>query len=624
MGLDPSPYKNLTELFLARLKANPEAPAFSYFLPSNHKKKNKEGKRSQPKRSLKTLTWQDYGDRVRGIAAGLLSLGFKKGHRFLLYDPQSLPAYLLEMAVLSIGGVSIPISRNIPLEKISSLIKDYQIAFLFIQDQETWEEVLRMFHKLPDLQRIITAETIRGDAEIQLDINELQERGIQGLKRAQMHGTNAAEGDLLEHAKGNIENERDAFLYYYEDMDHEPHPIPITHQQVLAQCKQIYQAFTESFVEGEKALNLISPAHILGRVQWFFQLLFGTHVILPGENPDILKTLQDTSPGLIFTHPHQLETIHKLLALQINDLSGLTGKLAKKLSLKEKTEKNSFRGSGLRGLLTDHLVFPKIREILGGKVHTILSSDSPLPISLGKFFAEIGIKIFDMYTKPEMCGVITTSRGTPEELGTVGKPLSQCEVKVTSAGEILVHGASVFKGYGASYGEIQEDGRLHFEGDWFHTGDLGGFDEENRLMIYGKKSNLIINSAGKQIFPEKIESRFANNPLFNQIIVCGTNRPYIVALVDLNEHVLNTLEEFKSLTQEENWHQNENLREMVRREIETVNQDFEAFEQIRDFAILSQPKKDEKGEIILHKNAGHPKIWGAYEEVIRSIYPEEY
>jgi len=149
LGLDPSPYKNLTELFLARLKANPEAPAFSYFLPSNHKKKNKEGKRSQPKRSLKTLTWQDYGDRVRGIAAGLLSLGFKKGHRFLLYDPQSLPAYLLEMAVLSIGGVSIPISRNIPLEKISSLIKDYQIAFLFIQDQETWEEVLRMFPKSP-------------------------------------------------------------------------------------------------------------------------------------------------------------------------------------------------------------------------------------------------------------------------------------------------------------------------------------------------------------------------------------------------------------------------------------------------------------------------------------------
>jgi long-chain acyl-CoA synthetase len=623
LHIDTGKCKNIAALFIERLKMSPEAPALSYFESPSEVHSNPSQSKSKPNRKAipagwQTLNWKQYGDRVRAIAAGLLSLGFKKGHRVALYAPSHLAWLLMDMATLTIGGVTVPIHEKSSDKDVVTILQKTQAPFLFVQGQKSWEKVIQSLHKLQDIQRVITTEKVSGDSEIQISLSDLETRGIQGMKRLKMYGANAPEGDLLEHASSNIEGERNACLYFTSGTTGEPRPVPITHNQLLSQIGQLTQTFKDEFGPKDVALHFLPWSHIFGRVEWLSHLAYGCHGFIT-EGTDLLERhFPKVSPTILFSVPRVLEKIHQKITQKISDLGGFKRKLAEKsLGLSGK------KPDGFKGLLADKLVFSKIRDLLGGKLRCIISAGAPLNPDLGKFFQTLGIKVIQAYGLTETTGAITLTLGDAEDLESVGKPLPDTEIRLSSEGEIQVRGPTVIQAYGLSSTEkdteIPENKDQFVEG-WFLTGDLGEWDENGNLVIIGRKKDIIITSAGKNIAPQKIESIFSLDPLIDQVIVFGNNQPYLVALITLNTENLKHHSEIAPILSGENWHTNPQIIALIQSKVDHVNEGLASFETIKKFSILPEPFQNVKEEITLSLKPRRQKISEIYADKIKSLY----
>jgi len=182
----------------------------------------------------------------------------------------------------------------------------------------------------------------------------------------------------------------------------------------------------------------------------------------------------------------------------------------------------------LRHALFDRLVYAKLRAALGGRVQYSWSAAAPLGTRLGHFFRGCGITVLEGYGLTETSPATNSNTLDAHKIGTVGRPIPGCTIRIAQDGEVLVKGHMVFQGYwnnsGATKEMIDEDG-------WLHTGDLGVLDDEGFLAITGRKKDLIITAAGKNVAPAVLEDRLRTHWLVSQCIVVGDARPYIAALV---------------------------------------------------------------------------------------------
>lgn len=601
--------KNVAELLLARLQASPKAKAVS-FLP-----RSQSGGESNSAAPWKTLTWQEFGDKVRYAAAGLLALGFKKGHRLALYAPTQLSWVVLDTATLCIGGVTVPIHEKVLVGDTIEILRRTKAAFLFVDGQAQWESIIDKIGTMPDLMRVITAEAVMGDADTQISMAELEERGMQGLQRAGMLGPQAREGDLLAHASRSVEKDRDACIYHSSGTTGAMRPVPLTHENLLAQIRQAHAIFKDVFTGEEAALSMLPYAHIFGRFEFLCHLAFGAHGYLAEGFDRLGELLPKASPTIIFTVPRVLEKIYHRTMLKVEGLSGMQRYVAESsLALKAP--------GGLKGFFADKLFYSKIRDALGGRLRTVVSAGAPLAPDVGRFFQALGVKVLEGYGLTETTGAIACTQGQDDDLGTVGRVFPECEVKIASDGEILARGPNIFKAYGYSSTEKHTDQPSPFIEDWFQTGDLGLFDDRGRLVVTGRKKDLIITSAGKNIAPQKLEALFAASPFIDQVVVVGNNRPFVVALVVPNRDALSQREEFKDFMGAADWHYRSEVKAVIQAEIDAANDRLASFESIKKFVILPQPLQFEKGEITLTQKLRRDAIAAQYTHLIDPIYDE--
>jgi len=183
--------------------------------------------------------------------------------------------------------------------------------------------------------------------------------------------------------------------------------------------------------------------------------------------------------------------------------------------------------TSLRWRLADKLVFSKVRARLGGKVRIFVSGGAPLGKDLAEWYASMGIRIHEGYGLTETSPVIAINNPLAYKLGTVGRPLSNVEVKVADDGEILVRGASVFRAY---WNRPEENGTAFVDG-WFKTGDIGKLDEDGFLSVTDRKKDLLKTSGGKFIAPQPVENSLKLNPLIGTAVVLGDGRKFASVIV---------------------------------------------------------------------------------------------
>ena len=250
----------------------------------------------------------------------------------------------------------------------------------------------------------------------------------------------------------------------------------------------------------------------------------------------------------------------------------------------------------LRLKMYDKLLFAKIKAAMGEAVQYTISGGSALSSDLGHFFRGLGVTVYEGYGLTESTAAITVNTPTDQVIGTVGRPVGGCSVKIADDGEILLKGPVVFKGYWQN----DEATEKTFDGEWFKTGDLGELDDTGHLRVTGRKKDLIVTAGGKNVSPGPMEDRMRSHPLVSQAVVIGDGRPFISVLVTLDEEAVGKWKAEHNVPEQTTVRElaaNAVLRAEIQDAVNAANELVSHAEAIKKFHILPRDLSEEEGEM---------------------------
>jgi long-chain acyl-CoA synthetase len=247
-----------------------------------------------------------------------------------------------------------------------------------------------------------------------------------------------------------------------------------------------------------------------------------------------------------------------------------------------------------RHAVFDRLVYTRLRELLGGRCRYAVSGGAPLGERLGHFYRGIGVTVLEGYGLTETTAAITLNVPDAMKIGTVGRPLGGATVRVAEDGELRVRGGQVMAGYWKDEQATQEavgDG-------WLHTGDLGEIDDEGFVRITGRKKEILVTAGGKNVAPAVLEDRLRAHALVSQCMVVGDGRPYIAALVTLDEEAVAAwATAHAKSTKVSDLVDDPDLRAELDEAVEDANKAVSKAESIRKYAVLATDWTEEGGQL---------------------------
>jgi len=423
---------------------------------------------------------------------------------------------LVDYAILSAGGVVVPIYPTSSLEQVEWILGDSGAVAVVAETDTHAQLVTTARAKLPALQHVWVIE----DG----GLSELRRLGadVSPDEVSQRRTTRGAD-DLAE-------------IVYTSGTTGRPKGCMLTHGNVVANAYNCMQndGFEKVFNEKHSTLLFLPLAHSYAQVIQYGALHSRT-VLGMVDMQDAITELPAFQPTAVLSVPRLWEK-----AFNSAQHKAAAERHAKIFAAAEKTAIDYSRaldagGPGmvlrLKHAVFDRLVYTKVRAALGGHVQYAWSAAAPLGPRLGHFFRGAGINVLEAYGMTETSPATNSNTPDAQKIGTVGRPIPGCTIRIAPDGEVLVKGHMVFKGYwnneSATNDMIDADG-------WLHTGDLGALDEQGFLSITGRKKDLIITSAGKNVAPSVLEDRLRADWLISQSLVVGDNQPYVAALVTLD------------------------------------------------------------------------------------------
>ncbi|GAA3037999.1 hypothetical protein GCM10020000_15080 [Streptomyces olivoverticillatus] len=402
----------------------------------------------------------------------------------------------------------------------------------------------------------------------------------------------------------------------------------------MAEADNIVRAYDPVFRSrpGEQAATLLflPLAHVFGRM---VQVAAVRGRVKLGHQPQLsaaalLPDLREFRPTFILAVPYVFEGIFAS-ARREAELAGKAGPFERAVDVAlryaQAAEERAFGtgpgpGAALRvqHQVFDKLVYSRIREALGGRVRHAMSGGSAMERNLGLFFAGAGITVFEGYGLTETTGAAVANPPERTRYGTVGRPVPGTTVHIADDGEVWLRGGQVFTGYlgdGRATDEVLRDG-------WFATGDLGELDEDGYLTITGRKKEILVTSGGKSVSPLPLEERVRAHPLIAQCIVVGNDRPYIAALVTLDQEAVahwltmrgKPVSELADLVRDPE------LEAEIRRAVVAANTLVSQAESIRTFRILAARFTEDQGLLTPTLKLRRKAIEKAYATDVEGLY----
>jgi long-chain acyl-CoA synthetase len=598
----PPPYRSIADLFLARVTATPDAPAFLH---------PEEG-------AWKSLSWRETASRVRELASGLLSLGLSAGDRVAIVSTTRLEWILADLAVACAGGVTATVYPVSTEEDTSFILTDSRSAIVFAEDAAQARRIVSRRDALPCLDHLVLFDAsagLPGDAMSLLDLAALG-RTWDG---AHPGGFEAAAG-----AAGPSDL---ATLIYTSGTTGRPKGVELPHDCWLFEIESI------------GSLDLLGPSdlqflwlplsHVFGKVCVTLGIGFGFPTAVDGRPDRIAANLAAVKPTFVCVVPRIFERVHAKVLEQA--LAGGRAKAAIfRWALGIGAEVAQRRRDGrrigafleARRRVADALVFERVRRHFGGRLRFFICGSVALAQELTAFFAAFGVTILEGYGLSESTAMTVSNLPDRNRWGTVGIPIPGMEVSFAGDGEILLRGRGVMRGY---HGLPDETARALDPSGWLHTGDIGAFDAAGHLTITDRKKDLIKTSGGKFVAPQHVEGRLKlETPVIAQVLLHGEGRRFCAALISLSEEELLA------------WARAEGIRdasyadlvrdprvvELIRRHVEHVNAHLARYEAIRRWAILPAELKIETGELTPSLKVRRRVVEQRYRDVLEGLYAE--
>ncbi|MFF5936382.1 AMP-dependent synthetase/ligase [Streptomyces sp. NPDC012508] len=551
------------------------------------------------------VTAKQFLAEVRGAAKGLIAAGVEPGDRVALLSRTRYEWVLLDFAIWSAGAVTVPVYETSSPEQIQWILGDSGASLVLVESAAHQESVESVRAGLPAL---------KGVWQIEADAV------------AQLTATGADVSDeLLDERMSSAHADDPATIVYTSGTTGRPKGCVLTHRAFFAECGNVVERLKPLFRTGECSVLLFLPAaHVFGRLVEIASVMAPIKLGCVPDIKNLTDELASFRPTLILGVPRVFEKVYN--SARAKAQADGKGKIFDKAahtaiaySRAIGTPQGPSLGLKLKHKVFDKLVFSKLRAVLGGRGEYAISGGAPLGERLGHFFRGIGFTVLEGYGLTESCAATAFNPWDRQKIGTVGQPLPGSVVRIADDGEVLLHGEHIFSGYWqneTATAEALADG-------WFHTGDIGTLDEDGYLAITGRKKEILVTAGGKNVAPAVIEDRIRAHALVAECMVVGDGRPFVGALVTLDEEFLGrwAAENGKPAdSTAASLRDDADLLAEVQRAVDDGNAAVSKAESVRKFRVLPYQFTEEAGHITPSLKLKRNVVAKDFADEIESIY----
>ena len=601
--------------FHERVRTHPEKVALRY----------KEGA------SWRDITWRDYGDSVRKVAKSLHALGFKPGDKMSLLSGNRPEWHIADIGCLSFGGATAPVYATNSPEQVAYIVGHSDSKVACVENTEQLEKILKMRSELPNLTKVVVFEGYDGSADKELVLSWDDFLAL----------ANDVDDKIYDDTTGDIKPEDLATFVYTSGTTGPPKAVMLSHANIWWTATHSEQHIPIGEADGARALSYLPLSHIAERmISHLLQIYYGTQTWFGGGVPTLIEDLQECKPTYFFAVPRVWEKFYagvtsKMAAADPDDRKVKIAKKAiaagrKVTELEQEAVKRGGKmadakiplGLKLQHSVLDKLALSKVRAAFGLEECSLaLSAAAPLAAELIWFFHSVGIKVCEGYGQSEDNGPTTWNPPDAILIGSVGSALPGLEVTIAEDGEVLARGGNVMQGYykneKATTETVDSDG-------WLHSGDVGEFNEHGYLKITDRKKDLIITAGGKNIAPQEIENRLKFHGLISQVVVIGDRRPFLSALVTLDE------EKAPEFAKEHRIEgdmaaiaAHERTLKEIQGAVDELNSNLSKVEGVKKFRVLERDFLQEENEITPTLKVKRRTIGDLYADVIEEMYAKD-
>ena len=465
-----------------------------------------------------SITTGEFHRLVLAAAKGLIAFGIGKGDAVTLFSATRFEWGVLDFALAAIGAVNVPIYDTDSAAQAERIINDSGVKLAVTDNRERYDRLDSINDRCPGLQRILM-----------MDGNALG--ALEGL------GVSVSDEEL-EARIADTHADDLATIVYTSGSTGAPKGVELTHRNFLSVVRAGYECLGEVLCDNHPRLLLFLPlAHCFARFIQYCSI--GSDDGVVGYLPDmksLLPDLRSFKPTYLLGVPRVFEKVYNAASRKAG--TGFKGRIfaqaaqcAREWSRTEQDGGKHSASQRARHAMFETSVYRAVRGALGPNIRYVACGGAPLSADLAHFFAGIGLPMIQGYGMTETAAPFTVTRVNDNKIGTVGQPAPGSSVRIADDGEVQVRGANVFRGYH----NLPEKTAETFTADgWLKTGDLGSLDEDGRLMITGRKKDIIITAGGKNVSPIPMEEEIAKCPIVEHAVVVGDGRPFIGALVTLD------------------------------------------------------------------------------------------
>ncbi len=568
----------------------------------------------------RAYSWNDVGEIVSNVAAGLASLGLEPGMVGSVLSNTCREWVWADLGMLTAGGVVNGIYPTDAAEQVEYLCTDSSTRFLFVEDAEQLDKYLEVKSRLPGMIKIVVFD-MEGLASLD-DSHIISFEALLALGR----DYRASHVGLVASRLESRQAADLAVLVYTSGTTGKPKGGMLSHANLLASCLLSRAAIYDGLLEGGERVVFLPLCHVAERVGGEYTAILLGQVMNFVENPDtVFENLREVQPVVFTGVPRIWEKLYSGITIALNEASpfqrwAFQRALAVGRQMAMSKERWEAPGLGLRARywLARKLVLNNVRRAMGlDRLRYGITGAAPISPELIRWFNALGVDMREAWGMTETGGGATVIPTKPRP-GSIGLPFPATEIKISEQGEILVRGPTIFMGYlnlPEKTAETVVDG-------WLHTGDVGRVDEDGYFFITDRMKDIIITAGGKNITPSEWENHLKFSPYVTDTVVVGDKRPYLTCLVMIDHENVEqwaqsqqvVFSDYRSLCR------SPEVIDLISREVEKVNQQFARVEKIKEFRLIETKLTAEDEELTPTMKLKRKLVNEKYSDLIESMY----
>lgn len=552
---------------------------------------------------------QTFIDEAMIVSRGLIAFGVNKGDNVALVSNNRYEWNVMDIAIQQVGAIVVPLYPNISENDYKYILNDASIKLIVVGNAELSQKIQNIKSEVPSLQHLFSFDSVEGVT----NWSTIHER------------SNETEVETVKERMNLVKSHDLATIIYTSGTTGNPKGVMLSHHNILSNvdgCQEPIPADNTS-----RVLTFLPVCHIYERMLHYLYIYLGCSIHFAESMDTIGDNIREVKPHVFTAVPRLIEKVFDRIMAKGDELSGFKRKLF--FWAVELAEAYDLQGKGLwykiKLAIARKLIFSKWQEALGGEVKAIASGSAALQPRLARIFLAAQIPILEGYGLTETSPVVSVncfSKGI--RIGTVGPLIDDVTVRIAEDGEILVKGPNVMMGY-YNLPEVTAEA-IDSEG-WFHTGDIGIFEEGKFLKITDRKKEIFKTSGGKYIVPQAMENKFKESRFIEQIMVIGEGEKFPAALIVPSFAFIKEWAHRKNIdlgdATNHSIAKDVHVMGRIQQEIDKFNKGFGNWEQIKRFALLEKEFSIEGEELTPTLKLKRKKILAKYSAHYDAIYKED-